>query len=49
MITKTQFWKRVVKELKEVERSKQLTTNIMNKIKELPQNENKHQHTKADS
>lgn len=48
MITQTPFWKTIVKELKEFERSKQLTTNIMNKIKELPRNENKYHHTEAD-
>jgi len=41
MITKTKFWERVRAELKEVERSKQFTTEIMKRIKGIPQDENK--------
>jgi len=41
MITKTPFWKTIVKELKEAERSKKITSDIMRLIKETPQNENK--------
>jgi hypothetical protein len=39
MITKTMFWKRIKKELKEVERSRQFTTDLMKRIKDVPQNE----------
>jgi hypothetical protein len=39
MITKTKFWKQVVSELKEIERSKTLTENVMKLIKEHSQNE----------
>lgn len=41
MITKTSLWKKIVEELKETERSKQITSQIMRRIKETPQNENK--------
>tara|TARA_Y100000592_G_C5212225_1_gene195455 strand:+ start:135 stop:260 length:126 start_codon:yes stop_codon:yes gene_type:complete len=41
MITKTKFWKNIVKQLKEAERSKQFTTEIMERIKGIPQNEDK--------
>jgi hypothetical protein len=41
MITKTKFWKDLIKQLKEVERSKQFTTEIMERIKGIPQDENK--------
>ena len=41
MITKTKFWETIQKELKEVERSRQFTAEIMNMIKDVPQNENK--------
>ena len=39
MITKTKFWKHIVSELKEIERSRNLTKNVMKIIKERPQNE----------
>lgn len=41
MITKTNFWKKIQTELKEVERSKKLMSKIMKRIKDTPQNENK--------
>ena len=41
MITKTKFWEKIRKELKEVERSKKFTAEIMKRIKGTPQNENK--------
>tara|TARA_Y100000004_G_C8725033_1_gene331772 strand:+ start:237 stop:374 length:138 start_codon:yes stop_codon:yes gene_type:complete len=41
VITKTKFWKLVRKELKEMERSQNLTAQVMTKIKDIPQNENK--------
>jgi hypothetical protein len=41
MITKTKLWKKIRKELKEVERSKHFTTEIMKRIKGTPQDENK--------
>tara|TARA_Y100001938_G_C7928760_1_gene348261 strand:- start:561 stop:698 length:138 start_codon:yes stop_codon:yes gene_type:complete len=41
MITKSKVWKNIVKELREVERSKNFTKNIMKRIKDIPQNENK--------
>jgi hypothetical protein len=40
MITKTSFWKIIQKELKETERSKNIINTVMEKIKELPQDEN---------
>lgn len=39
MITKTNFWKLIKKELKEAERSKIIINTVMEKIKELPQDE----------
>jgi len=39
MITKTKFWEKIRKELKEVERSKQFTTEIMKRIKGIAQDE----------
>ena len=45
MITKTKFWKKIKKELKEVERSKSFTAAIMKRIKDIPQNENKKEET----
>ncbi len=39
MITRTEFWKKIQKELKEVNRSKKLTAEIMKRIKGIPQNE----------
>ena len=41
MITKTEFWKKVREHLKEVDRSKKFTAEIMKKIKDTPQDENK--------
>ena len=41
MITKTLFWQKIVQELKEVERNKKVTADIMKKIKEIPQDEKK--------
>jgi hypothetical protein len=41
MITKTNFWESVRKELKELERSKVLTQKIMTLIKDIDQSENK--------
>ena len=45
MITKTKFWEKIKKELKEVERSKQFTAEIMKMIKDVPQNEDKKETT----
>ena len=45
MITKTKFWQRIKKELKEVERSKHFTSEIMKRIKDIPQNEDKTKET----
>jgi|TARA_R100000315_G_C5213388_1_gene127051 hypothetical protein len=45
MITKTKFWEKIKKELKEVERSKKFTEKVINKIKGIPQNENKTRET----
>ena len=39
MITKNKIWKKIVKELKESERSKKITKEIMKRIKETPQSE----------
>ena len=41
MITKTDFWEKIKNELREIERSKKFTKEIMNIIKETPQDENK--------
>ncbi len=41
MITKNKIWKKIVEELKEVERSKKITADIMKRIKGMPQDENK--------
>ena len=41
MITKTKFWEKIIKELKEVERSKNFTQEVMKRIKEIPQDEAK--------
>ena len=40
MITKSKVWKNIVQGLKEVERSKKITADIMKRIKGIPQNEN---------
>lgn len=39
MITKTKFWEKIIKELKEVKRSKNFTQEVMKRIKEIPQDE----------
>jgi hypothetical protein len=39
VITKTKFWEKIIKELKEVERSKNFTQEVMKRIKEIPQDE----------
>ncbi len=41
MITKNKFWKTIRTQLKEVERSKKFTIEIMKRIKDIPQDENK--------
>ena len=41
MITKTKFWKLVQKELKDLERSKKITSLVMEQIKTLKQDEDK--------
>jgi len=41
MITKTEFWKQVQSQLKDVGRSHKIITQIMKKIKDIPQSENK--------
>lgn len=41
MITKTKFWKLIKKELKNIEQSEKLTAEIMKRIKDIPQDENK--------
>ncbi len=41
MITKTEFWKSIQQELKNIEQSKKLTAEIMKRIKGTPQDENK--------
>lgn len=45
MITKTKFWKNIVKGLKQVEDSRKLTQQIMDRVKETPQHENKTRET----
>jgi hypothetical protein len=45
MITKTKFWKTIKQQLKEVERSKHFTAEIMKRIKDIPQNENENRGT----
>ena len=40
MITNSKFWKEVQKQLKEVERSRKFTAEIMKRVKETPQDEN---------
>ena len=39
MITKTKFWEKIREELKEAERSKKFTAQIMKVIKGIPQDE----------
>lgn len=41
MITKTKFWIQIQKELKNIEQSKKLTSEIMKRIKDTPQDETK--------
>ena len=41
IITKTPFWNLIKSGLKEAERSKTIVNIVMEKIKELPQDENK--------
>ena len=41
MITKTKFWIEIQKELKNIEQSKKLTSKIMKRIKDTPQDETK--------
>ena len=45
MITKTKFWMSIQKELKEMEQSKKFTPAIMEKIKDIPQDEDKKKET----
>ena len=45
MITKTNFWEKIKTQLKEIERSKQFTAEIMKIIKDTPQSENKTRET----
>ena len=45
MITKTEFWKSIQKELKNIEQSKKLTSETMKRIKDTPQDENKKKET----
>lgn len=45
MITKTKFWETIIKELKQVERSRNLRQEIMKRIKEIPQDEDKTRET----
>jgi len=40
MITKTKIWKSIREQLKESQRSKKITEEIMRRIKETPQSEN---------
>ena len=39
MITKTKFWKQIVSELKDIERSKKITKTVMKIIKEQNKDE----------
>lgn len=39
MITKTKFWKQIVSELKDIERSKKITKTVMKIIKDQNQDE----------
>ena len=41
MITKSKFWKQIISELKNIERSKKITENVMQIIKDCPQDEDK--------
>ena len=45
MITKTKVWELICRELKEAERSRKMTSTILNKIKDIPQNANPDQST----
>jgi len=41
MITKTEFWKQIQIQLKETGRSYKMMSQVMKKIKDIPQSENK--------
>jgi len=41
MITRTEFWKIIRKELKDTHRGNKVTTEVMKRIKDIPQNEDK--------
>ncbi len=41
MITKSKFWKLIREEMKNSQRSKEITQVIMEKIKDIPQHETK--------
>mgnify|MGYP001162632819 FL=1 len=41
MITKSKFWQKIVSELKNIDRSKKITKNVMQIIKDHPQDESK--------
>ena len=41
MITKTKFWEVIREELKNSDRSKKIMAQVMNTIKDIPQDENK--------
>lgn len=45
MITKSKVWKNIVQGLKEVERSKNFTQEIMKRIRDISQNEDKTRET----
>jgi len=45
MITKNKFWKFIREELRNSERSKKITLEVLEKIKDIPQNENKTRET----
>jgi len=45
MITKTNIWKSIQKELKNFEQSRNLTAEVMKRIKEIPQDEDKTRET----
>jgi len=49
MITKNKIWKLIVDEMIISERSKKVTLRALEKIKELPQDENKTRETQRDS
>lgn len=45
MITKSKFWKFIREELRNSERSKKITLEVLEKIKDIPQDENKTRET----